>query len=438
MSHKILRRLPLAAAALLACVGAQAEYSSPDGSFSMSGFGTLGLARSTTDDAVFNYPGQGGGATRHVSADPDSKVAVQGTYKFTPTVSFTSQLMTKIDADAQYVPNIEWAFVKWQASPALTLRAGRMGVPSFMISDFRDVGYANTTVRPALDVYGQVPVSHFDGADISYQANLGSTTLTSTLWTGDSSADYASSLVKTPTHVEIKRQVGVNLLAELSNGVSVRFGRSQGKLSLSSDTGDQLAKGAALLAAGAAGAGDAASAAAFSQVDATINPKGVDATFTGIGLGYDQDQWVASLEYTKRTTKSFVTDTTGWYGVLGYRINNLTPYVGLSKVKTDRRTANPVSLATAGAYAAFGAVDVYKGLQAGLNSEKHDQRTATLGVRWDAARNIAVKGQIDHISKAADSVGMFLIADPANAGSQSFVNNKRSVNVLSVSLDFVF
>ena len=41
------------------------------------------------------------------------------------------------------------------------------------MSDFRDVGYANTTVRPNLDVYGQVPVSYFDGADAAYQMDVG-------------------------------------------------------------------------------------------------------------------------------------------------------------------------------------------------------------------------------------------------------------------------
>ena len=54
-----------------------------------------------------------------------------------------------------------------------------------MISDFRDVGFANTPVRPNLDVYGQVPVSSFEGIDATYQTNVGSMTLTSTIWAGD-------------------------------------------------------------------------------------------------------------------------------------------------------------------------------------------------------------------------------------------------------------
>ncbi|RTL33886.1 MAG: hypothetical protein EKK47_00535 [Burkholderiales bacterium] len=473
MSEKKLRRLPLAAAALVACVSAQAEYQSPDGNFRLSGFGTIGAVRNGTDDAEFNYPGQGGGATKRGSLNPDSKLAVQGTYKFSPTVSGTTQVMTKYDADGQYVPGIEWAFAKWQATPGLSFRAGRMGAPYFMISDFRDVGYANTTVRPALDVYGQVPVSQFQGADASYQLNVGQSTVTATLWAGDSKAYFNSASTKPPTEVLIQGQIGLNLQADLSEGWSMRLGRSQGKLTLNSASGDLLraystgqsrpgdsvalqtaaAQGAgvrAILAGAAAGSVPtaAASLASLSQVDALVNPSGVNASFTGFGLTYDQDNWVFNGEYTKRKTDSFVSDTTGWYGTLGYRISKFTPYFGLSKVVTNRRSSNPVVASNlvgtlgggnANAVAAdFVTGNVKAGVDSVLGVEKLDQKTTTLGVRWDATSSLAVKAQFDRIVKPADSNGMFLIPDSTTSAARNFTNNKRSVNVLTLSVDFVF
>src|SRR6185437_3518857 len=132
MSVNKLRRLPLAAAALVACVSAQAEYQSPDGNFRMSGFGTLGAVHNSTNDVRFNYPGQGSGAGTAWNTSPDSKLAVQGTYKITPSVSATTQVMTKYDATASYEPKVDWAFVKWQALPSVTVRGGRMGAPFFM------------------------------------------------------------------------------------------------------------------------------------------------------------------------------------------------------------------------------------------------------------------------------------------------------------------
>ncbi len=191
MSEKKLRRLPLAAAALVTCMSAQADYQSPDGNFRMSGFGTVGAVHSSTNDVKFNYPGQGGGAGTAWNTSPDSKLAVQGSYKITPSVSATVQVMSKYDAYGSYEPKVDWAFAKWQALPSLTVRGGRMGAPFFMISDFRDVGYANTPIRPPLDVYGQVPVSQFEGADATYQWALGSsTTVNATVFAGDAASKH--------------------------------------------------------------------------------------------------------------------------------------------------------------------------------------------------------------------------------------------------------
>lgn len=451
MSEKQLRRLPLAAAALFACVSAQADYQSPDGNFRMSGFGTVGAARSTTDDALFNYPGQGGGANNQFSLNPDTKMAVQGSYKFSNTVSGTAQMLAKYNARGVYQPGFEWAFAKWQATPGLAVRAGRMGAPFFMVSDFRDVGYANTTVRPALDVYGQVPVSQFEGVDASYQFNLGSATITSTLWTGNSEAPFSSSLTREPSEVILKRQVGVNLVTELSNGLSLRLGRSQGKMTIKSQLSEQLTAGAnsAILRGGLAGYGASAAPDAAAAVAANaqlnqgvdlLNPTGVDASFTGVGLAYDQDNWVGSLEYTQRKTDSYVPDTKGWYTVLGYRVGTFTPYLGLSKLKVTRASSNPVApVNLVGSSALTGGVNtVYGGINVLLGTQKLSQRTATVGVRWDARSNVAIKAQFDRVSKPADSNGLFLVADPTTAQSRAYTAGKKNISIVTLSVDFVF
>jgi hypothetical protein len=437
MSDKKLRRLPLAAAAMVACMSAHAGYTSEDGNFSLSGFGTLGAAKTSTNDAGFNYPGQGSGNGTTPSLNPDSKLAVQGSYKATSTVSLTTQVMTKYDAEGNYVPSIDWAFGKWQAMPGLTVRAGRMGAPFFMISDFRDVGYANLSVRPALDVYGQVPVSQFDGADVSYQMNLGSTSFTATLWAGDAHSQFAqkkysadSSNINAltgkntsePSDVDLTNNIGLNLLAEMDNGLTVRLGHMQGKLSITANGGKALIAGAAYYAnLGAVSSTKAAAASSLFTID------DVKASFTGLGVSYDHDNFVFSGEYTKRKTDSYVSDTTAWYGLVGYRLAKYTPYVGLSKVKTDHRESNPFS-ASGNAYER----GLYASAETILNTQKLDQHTTTLGLRWDATSNMALKGQWDRVVKPTNSAGMFF------APSSTFVAEKRTVNVMSVSLDFVF
>ena len=89
------------------------------------------------------------------------------------------------NGNGNFKPAIEWAFVKAQVTPGLSLRAGRIGAPLFAVSDFRSIGYSNLWLRTPIDVYGQVPFSHFDGADAIYQDTIGSTTLTGQVFDGN-------------------------------------------------------------------------------------------------------------------------------------------------------------------------------------------------------------------------------------------------------------
>lgn len=423
MSEKKLRRLPMAAAALVTCMSAQADYQSPDGNFRVSGFGTLGAVHSSTNDVRFNYLGQGGGAGTTPNFDADSKLAVQGTYKLAPTLSLTTQIMTKYDANATYQPSVDWLFAKWQATPSVTVRAGRLGMPVFMISDFRDVGYANTAVRPALDVYAQVPVSQYNGADINYQFAVGATTFNLSGAVGNASADYASARRKNgaplaPTEVHLDGQYGLNLQGEMDNGLSFRVGKYASKGTLKSPSIDELV------------AGTAAFPTLSQHVYDNVVMDSKSLSFTGFGVAYDQDNWVISAEYTKRRSEKFISSTTGWYGNVGYRVGKFTPYFGLSRVAVD----HPEKLNPAGT--GIGVLD--EGVQALLATQKLTQRTTTLGSRWDFMGNAALKVQWDHITKPADSYGLFFTEDPYDTKAQSFLASKRRVNVVTVSLDFVF
>lgn len=456
-----LRRLPLAAAALAACVSAHAGYSSPDGNFSLSGFGTLGYARSSTDDALYNYRGQGGGADKNGSFGTDTKAGVQGTYHWTPTLQGTAQVMSKLTPSGDYSPGIEWAFAKWQAVPALAIRAGRMGAPYFMLSDFREVNYAVTSVRPSMDVYSQVAVTTFEGADATYQLNLGPATINSTLWVGRSSAPYALDLPQNrkPSDIKIKNIVGLNVTAELDNGLTFRFGHAAGKLTVTSEGSLAIAAGAASLAgrlSAVPGNPFASSAQQYSDVQAALTAQDKDATFDGIGFTYDEGNWVASGEFTRRKTKTYISDTTGISGLVGYRVGKFTPYFGASRLKTDERhsTVAPSALPSAYLAAVTGsgpagpatatalataAGSVYYGSRFVMDTQKVDEKTTSVGVRWDARSNLAVKAQFDRITKPADAAGLFLVPlTTAVATNNAWVNTARSVNVLSVSVDFVF
>jgi len=73
----------------------------------------------------------------------------------------------------EFTGEIAWAFVKAKVSDSLSFRAGRIGLPVYMISDSRNVGYANTMLRAPVEMYAQVPLERVDGVDVVYQTSFG-------------------------------------------------------------------------------------------------------------------------------------------------------------------------------------------------------------------------------------------------------------------------
>lgn len=392
------RLLPL----LLALVAGGA--SAADSMFSLSGFGTLGLVRTSTDDGQYALFGQVRGADKDPSAEVDSKLGVQVGAKFNNMFSGTVQVLTKSNGKGNFMPGVEWAFLKAQVTPALAVRAGRMGAPFFAVSDFRDVGFANTALRPPKDVYDQVPVSHFDGADASYQLATPVGTLTGQVFGGkasDTSQRYK---------VEVKSMAGFNATLETDAGLTLRLGYAEGKLTVGNAPLNSLVA--------------TLRATPFASVGDQLDPNNSKASFSGVGLTWDQGEWLVNAEYTQRRIKSFLSDTDGWYLLVGHRFGPLTPYLTVSEARTvNSNVNNTIPTATPQLTALKMAVD---GL---VEGQRHTQKTVALGARWDFARNFAFKAQWESVRPEGRG---YFISTNANWG------NGKTVNVFSVALDTVF
>ena len=396
------KHIPVLLSALVACGTAGAQAWDYDPSASLSGFGTLGVVQTNSNLGNFISPGQPYGATHAAASfEPDTILGLQGTARINPVFSGTIQVLTKADGRNTYQPGVEWAFFKAQVLPSLALRAGRMGVPYFAVSDFRYVGYSNLWVRPPLDVYAQVPISHFDGEDATYQLTRGFGTISVQVFNGKASAFDGF----TPVH--LSHQYGLNITAELDNGVTLRLGRSNSRLTI--DEPSLTALGQTVTSYGYPTLGD------------QINPIDKPSNFTGFGLGVDRGNFVGNLEYTRRRTESFVADTTGWEVTAGYRLGKFTPYLVASRVRYD---GNWVVDTLPSYFAPL--PQIVDGIIAGSDPS---QKTHSAGVRWDVAPSVDLKGQFDRVS-VGPAGGFFSNVQPGLANS--------TVNVYSITLDFVF
>jgi hypothetical protein len=386
----------------------------------ISGFGTAALTWSDDARAQFARPNQASGAADNVRTGVDSNLGLQADYAVNSWLSLTAQGLVRQDAEEHYGAELSWAFAKFRISDDLSVRVGRVGLPIFMISDYRNVGYANTMLRPPAEVYSQVPFNSVDGADITWQHGIGDTTVTSQLAIGNIKTPLGSNF-----HARGKEIVALNVAAE-HGPFTLRAGHARAKITI-----DDLASLNGLVGSlRATGTGYR-----LPQVNALadeIEAKDKLGTFSSLGLAMDWNNIVLQTEYTKRKTKTYINDTTAWYVMAGYRIGKFLPYYTRSELKIDGAVSSaalgacpagyPVACtATVGQLAAGVRRLPYSGVGQG------EQTTDTIGVRWDFYRSVALKVQIDRIKPNGN--GLFINAQPGFSGP---------VTVGAVALDFVF
>ncbi|HBZ05388.1 MULTISPECIES: hypothetical protein [Massilia] len=376
------------------------------------GFGTGALTWTNTDRAEFGRPNQAAGARKDPRTGVDSNLGLQADVAVNGWLSLTGQGVVRKDAEDDFGADLTWAFAKARLNDEVSLRIGRTGLPVFMISDYRNVGYASTFLRAPNEMYSQVPFESVDGVDLTWQHGFGDTTVTTQVTYGRAKGKLAYGL-----RAEGEQLLGLNVVAE-HGPFTLRFGRTDAKVTVTDWT--SLA-GLLTTLRGTGATYNLPQLATFAN---ELEARDKDASFTSVGLGMDWNNIVLQGEYAKRKTDSYVNDTTSWYAMGGYRFGKVLPYVMHAKLAIDGHPTNtvPANVAALAPLRAGAARLPYTGVGQG------EQSTTSVGVRWDLYRSIALKAQIDRVQPKVGS-GLLLNPQPGF---------HRDVTVGAVAVDFVF
>jgi predicted porin len=327
------------------------------------------------------------------------------------------QVISEQGHDNSYSPAVEWANVKYQLTPDISIRAGRIVLPAFLVSDYRKVGYANPWVRPPVEVYGLIPLSSSDGVDASYRARVGEFTNTVNVTYGQSQAKFPAG--SGGSTAKAKDAWSISSTAEYG-AATAHITYHKTKLTLESESFEQLFGGFRQF--GPEG---------VALADKYDPNNGKPFTFIGVGAMYDPGSWFVMGEWGSTESRSVLGKRSAWYVSGGYRAGKLTPYLTYAETKADSNTSDPgLTLSGLPPFLAGPAAGLNAGLNAALGS-KPAQKTVSIGARWDFAKNADFKLQLDHTRLGAGSAGTLINVQP---GFQP----GGKVNVLSVSIDFVF
>jgi hypothetical protein len=413
-------RAAMAAILMLGCGIAQAGDAAPaaaaDGAplWTFGGYGTLGVVRSNDSQADFTAnvlnPGTAG-RSHEWSVNVDSRVGIQLGLNLNSAWSAVLQLVSERTLEHGYAPAVEWANVKYQATPDLSVRLGRIALPLFLAGDYRKAGYALPWVRPPVEVYGSIPISNSDGVDASYRWSAGDVNHVTQIFFGGTTID-----ITPQAQAKARALTGLSDTATCGN-LTVRASAMTTELSV--NLARELFDGMALF--GPQGV------ALMERYD--VRAKRADVLT--IGFNYDPGAWFLMGEIGRMKARSYLGDKTVAYLGAGYRYGDFTPYAGYAVSRANMETGSAglslgqllPPLAAAGAQ-----------LNAGLNellATIPRQRSVTVGVRWDWRANHAFKLQYDRLTPQQGSNGTFINVLPG-------FRSGRPVGVFSAALDFVF
>lgn len=398
------RLLACALASCLALSAHSAEEGSAAGgavgsgeTFRISGFATLGAVRTTSDEVEFVRDlSQARGAQKTWTAKTDSLLGVQADWQIDPQWQVTVQGLSRYRYDRSFRPEISWAFVKYQPSPNVSLRAGRLGTDFFMQADSRWVGYSYLTVRPPGDYFWYLPFHTIDGGDVSINQPLGEAVLRSKLF-------YGLARGKVPLAAE---QWSVSASPMLGGYLEYQRGPWTARMSYANIRFAHDLPLAQVLAAEAVPFPPAAAR--------MLRLEGERSHYYALGMVYDQGplQLQVMLNRIDQGTRA-LEDSSAAYVLAGYRLGEWTPYVGVSRVYSRRGAGGKGPLVAA------------------VRADSHsDQTTQFVGARWDFARNLALKAQWDRVRGQPSSLFPYREEDRRRWDGK--------LDVFSLSLDLVF
>lgn len=381
----------------------------------VSGFGTFGMTAAGDDAHGFrrklNHSGQFGG----LSVLSGSNFGLQIDVDILPNLSATVQAVAEERAKYDFNNIVDWAFLSYQATPSVVARVGRMGIDLFMITEYRNVGFAYLWAHPIVEFYAPIPFSHFNGADLKYSHQIEAGRLDFKVFAGQTYADINAA--RGDVYMKIQPLVGANVLFE-SEHWKARLSYAAAELSSVRSPVDQLAN-------------------AFNQIPPAIWPQSVQlpgelsgegrlVNYLSAGMAYDNNAWLIQSEVAMTSSEWSNSDKLNGYFSVGRRFGSVTLYSVAAAVKsTDKLIKVSAPLVSSPRLDQLQAVT-----QNALRASRVDQQTVSLGMRWDLYPQMALKAQWDHTWVDKDGTALLVMREP--------LEKNMTLNIFSVNLNFVF
>ena len=398
----------------------------------LNGFATFGVVDSRMDAPwVFRRDSlQPGGPHGGIRSRVDSRLGLQANLALTERLDAVVQTVLKPMPDAApESQRIEWALLSYRPAADWTLRAGRVSTDMRLVSEYTNVGFAYPWVRPIPEMYGLLSISSVDGMDVQKAWTRGAARWRAKLQLGQTDM-HAPTPSGDPLTVKGRDMLALTLQRE-DGGLLLKANVTWTQIAFDTDLGarpllDALGR---LRQLPIPSVSQEATALASRL---PIEP--LSARYVSVGLQYQSGPWLTHAELAVSDIRQTGDSDVSAYASVGYRFGAVTVF-GMTGAVSPRQQAVQAPTTWAAALAPLlGPADVAAAQGAGAvaaavgNAVRIDQRSLSVGMRWDVHPQVALKAQVDHIRVGANGAALWWRGTP----------DARSGNVLSFVVDTVF
>lgn len=405
--------------------------------FSLSGFGTLGFAKS---DKPYRYQ-------RFIDEDGtfrrDSVAGVQLDARLTSSVGATVQLLASpsSDNDRQYDATVAWAFASWRPNNDWLVRVGKQRIPLYLHSQTYNVGTTYEFARLPTEMYSISPSNDFVGISASKTWELRNGELTLDGYWGGSDLDVrfwirdgipprqdSNALIR-----QLALEGGGLVLSHKAAGNLFRIG--YGRVVIDEKNSANAYPVTYPFVSIAPGIG-------YYQVDSSLPGPGIPAidrysyrTLTiGADIALNSDyRVVAEIARSWVSQTSFSNQSSRGYAALLKKIDRWTPYVSYAYLHSTSEQLSLYSKVNSNTVPAFipGAAQINVSQRIGADSMLvYDQTAWAIGTSYALSPNSKLKAEWMRVRIGQTSS---LVDGPPGSNIRN-----QSINVFSLSYSVVF
>ncbi|CCQ09792.1 hypothetical protein PALB_6400 [Pseudoalteromonas luteoviolacea B = ATCC 29581] len=322
-----------------------------------------------------------------------SSFGLQAEWQFSNEIQFVSQLLLKDTANNSILDKVKMAFLRYTPAPEYMLSVGRMSLDLYMMTDYRDIGFAYVPTNLPVEFYGIIPHESLDGIEFTYKKNSDRGLLSVKGFYGQSDSPVVSD-DNFIWDVKLRNMAGLTLSWE-ANDWLIRAHHSITKAKDGYPGQNELVTALRLIPVSVW--------PSIEAVRESLLFENAKLTYTTIGTRFDNGEYILRSELSWVDSKSILlNDLLTGYASIGKRFADHALMLTYSHIEADAPNIAPPLISTPELNFLYAAV------KQATDFYRLRQDTYSLSWRYDMSDSWALKAQYNYTSIQYQPSGLYL------------------------------